>query len=442
MRTFPRLARTAAIALFAAVPLAVAGCSPGTPASTSPSHASGGATSGTIHMTFWGWAPGYPDSVKAFNASQSKIVVSYQQVQPGPKGAYQKMLTAVHAGNAPCLAQVGYETLPSFVAAGAVEDISQYANADEGLFTPASWNSVKIGNAVYGEPVDTGPMGLFYNKSLFTKYHISVPKTWAQYRQAGLALKKDNPSIKLTSPYMDYDYAGFDWQAGAPWFGAKGSSWNVSYGSSAGQKVSSYWQSLVSDGLVSPAPMYDQAWYTGIGNGTIATVVGAVWQAGVIKGGTTAAKGKWAVAPMPQWSAGQDAVGNAGGSSTAVLKGCATPQAAFQFAHFMSTDPASYGNLINKAGLYPAAKALLNAPQLQAPDPYFGGEKIFDVFKAAAPHVVTGWQWGPNMPEATVVLDDQLSKAWSGSEPLATALSNTQTSVIAKMKAEGLSVSG
>ena len=33
--------------------------------------------------------------------------------------------------------------------------------------------------------------------------------------------------------------------------------------------------------------------------------------------------------PMPQWEAGDDKVGNVGGSGTAVLKGCDTPEAAW-----------------------------------------------------------------------------------------------------------------
>ncbi|MES1169192.1 MAG: sugar ABC transporter substrate-binding protein, partial [Leifsonia sp.] len=57
-------------------------------------------------VTFWGWAPGYADAVKAFNASHKDVTVKYQEVQPGSKGGYQKMLNAVTANNAPCLAQV------------------------------------------------------------------------------------------------------------------------------------------------------------------------------------------------------------------------------------------------------------------------------------------------------------------------------------------------
>ncbi len=39
-------------------------------------------------------APGYEDAVNAFNAGHPDIKVTYQTVQPGAKGGYQKMLNA------------------------------------------------------------------------------------------------------------------------------------------------------------------------------------------------------------------------------------------------------------------------------------------------------------------------------------------------------------
>ncbi len=42
--------------------------------------------SGASSMTFWGWAPGYADAVKAYNASHPHTKIVYQAVQPGSKG--------------------------------------------------------------------------------------------------------------------------------------------------------------------------------------------------------------------------------------------------------------------------------------------------------------------------------------------------------------------
>ncbi|MGW7054156.1 ABC transporter substrate-binding protein [Streptomyces sp. NPDC054887] len=390
-------------------------------------------------VTFWGWAPGYEDAVKAFNASHPNIQVTYQTVQPGAKGGYQKMLNAVKADNAPCLAQVGYETMPSFAAQGALKDVAKYAASSKQDYQPAAWNSVSLGSAVYGAPVDTGPMALFYNKKLFDSLGLQPPTTWAEYRDAGKKIHASDPKRFISSPYLDYDYAGLAWQADADWFSVDNDSWKVTMASAENKKVADYWQGLVEDGLISSAPMYDQAWYTGLGNGNIATVVGAVWQAGVIKGGAKQGAGQWAVAPMPQWEKGKNEVGNAGGSATAILKGCENTAAAWEFAHWLSTDEHAFGGLIEKASLYPAASGLLHLPQLKA-DPYFGGQQIYDVFATASQDVDPEWTWGPLMTSTSADLNDGLGKAWTGKGTIAQALRDTQKSTVTEMRKQGLAV--
>lgn len=394
---------------------------------------------GKASITFWGWAPGYEGAVEAFNATHPDIQVTYQTVQPGAKGGYQKMLNAVKAGNAPCLAQLGYETLPSFAAQGALQDVATHASADKGDFQESAWKSVTLGEKVFGAPVDTGPMALFYNKKLFDSLGIEPPATWAEYRTAAEKIHASGPDRYISSPYMDYDYAGLAWQAGGSWFGVKNDAWQVTMASPANKKVADYWQGLAGDGLISNAPMYDQAWYTGLGNGSIATVVGAVWQAGVIKGGAKDGSGQWAVAPMPQWEAGGARAGNAGGSATAVLKGCADTEAAWEFAHWLSTDPQAFGGLVEKAALYPAAKKLLTLPQLKS-DPYFGGQNIYEVFAAASPQVNPDWVWGPLMTKTAADVNDGLGKAWAGNGTIADALRSAQDKTLGEMEKQGLQV--
>ncbi|MFE2559941.1 ABC transporter substrate-binding protein [Streptomyces sp. NPDC059352] len=421
-----------------ALTLALAGCSA---VGGSAGGSDGGSDGGeSAELTFWGWAPGYADAVKAFNRSHPGIKVTYQEVQPGAKGGYQKMLNAVQAKNAPCLAQVGFETLPSFAAQGALQDVSKVARQDTADFLPAALHAVSLGDALYGAPVDTAPMALFYNKKLYDSLGLKPPATWAEYKEQAKRIHASGPGRYISSPYLNYDYAGLAWQAGASWFGVEGDAWKVGVASEANRKVASYWQGLVQDGVISPAPMYDQAWYTGLGNGKIATVVGAVWQAGVIKGGAKDGAGDWAVAPMPQWKAGDTAVGNAGGSATAVLKGCESTKAAWTFAHWLSTDRTTYGELVTKASLFPASYGLKDLPQLKAKDPYFGGQPIYDVFARASRNVSTDWTWGPVMSKTTADLDDALGKAWAGKGTFKDALTTTQAKTVAELRNQGLQV--
>ena len=434
-----RWVRTAAVvAVTAAMATAVTGCG------SSSTGKTGTAASGPVKLDFWGWAPGYAQSVALWNKSHPDIQVSFDTTASGSKGGYTKMLTAVKAGNAPCLAQVGYETLPSFAAAGALQDVTQYASADKGQFAGWTWNQVTIDGHTYGIPVDTAPMALLYRKDLFAKYGITTPPvTWADYAADAAKVHKADPKVYLGDFGNDaYNYAGLAWQADAPWFGTGGDQWQVSLDNAANQKVAGFWQGLESQGLLKNDPSYDPSLYSDMAKGAILSDVNAVWDTPILASSVKATSGDWAVAPMPVWNAADPQYGNDGGSATAVLKGCKDAAQATEFATWMSTDQTSLSNLIKVTGIYPAATSGLDNAALSAPDPFYGGQTIFDVFKAEMPHINTSWQWGPTMTQTSTDLGDGLGTVETGNATLTSVLGSVQTKTVAEMKQQGLSVSG
>ncbi len=433
-----RWMRAAGIA--AATLVALTACSS---SSTSGSSASGGTAAGPVKIQFWGWAPGYAQSVALFNKTHPDIQVSFETTASGSKGGYTKMLTAVKAGNAPCLAQVGYETLPSFAAAGALQDVSADADSAKSQFAAWTWNQVSIGGQVFGIPVDTAPMALLYRKDLFAKYGITTPPaTWADYAADAAKVHAADPSVYLGDFGNDaYQYAGLDWQAGAGWFGTSNNSWQVSIDSAANAKVADYWQGLLGKHLLKPDPSYDASLYKDMSDGKILSDVNAVWDAPIIATSVDkSTSGKWAVAPMPVWDASNPVYGNDGGSATAVLKGCNDAKAATEFAVWMSTNADSVSNLIKVTGIYPAATSGLTNAALSTPDAFYGNQVIYDVFKAETPNISTTWQWGPTMTQTSTDLGTGLGQAGSGSSTLPSVLTSVQNSTVAELKNQGLSV--
>lgn len=402
-----------------------------------------GSSGKPVNITFWGWAPGYDKSVALFNSTHHDVHVTFQKTASGSGGGYAKMLTAVKAGNAPCLGQVGYETLPTFAAAGALQDVSKYADAEKGEFVDWTWNQVSIDGHVYGAPVDTGPEAMFYRTDLFAKYGLEVPTTWAEFEADAKKFHAADPANHLTTTPQDaYDLAGLAWQNGAEWFGTTNNQWQVSTTDAATEKVAAYWQGQLDAHLAKSEPSMDTAWFKDVNDGHVATLIGAVWNAPLIAQNLPKLAGKWAVAPMPQWTAGAKAAGNNGGSATAVLKGCDQPRAADEFATWMSTDPASVTNLIQNTGIYPAAKSGLDLPAANAKSAYYGGRDIYQVFKEAAAQVNTAWQWGPTMNQVESDFTDVLKQAGSGQGTIPQGLSTVRSKTVAAMKSQGLSVAG
>ncbi|MCX4751597.1 extracellular solute-binding protein [Kitasatospora sp. NBC_01287] len=438
MKTRPTTLAVAIAALTAAA--VVTGCS----SSGSTGADAAGAGSGTVKLDFWGWAPGYDQSVALFNKTHPGIQVSFDKTASGSKGGYTKMLTAAKAGNAPCLGQVGYETLPSFAAAGALEDVTKYAAAAKSQFAAWTWNQVTIGGQTYGIPVDTAPMALLYRKDLFAKYGITAPPaTWDEYAADAAKVHAADPSVYLGDFGNDaYNYAGLAWQAGAGWFGTANEQWQVTIDSAANQKVAGYWQGLLDKKLLKTDPSYDPSLYSDMAGGKVLSDVNAVWDAPIIASSVKEGAGQWAVAPMPVWDSANPVYGNDGGSATAVLKGCAHAKEATEFATWMSTDADSVSNLIKVTGIYPAATAGLSNTALTAPDPFYGGQTIYDVFRAESAHINTGWQWGPTMTQTATDLGDGLGQAGTGGTTLPGALTGLQGKTVAGMKQQGLTVSG
>ncbi len=56
---------------------------------------------------------------------------------------------------------------------------------------------------VYGLPMDSGPMALFYNKKVFDKYKIAVPTTWDEYVEAARKLHKADPKVYIANDTGD-----------------------------------------------------------------------------------------------------------------------------------------------------------------------------------------------------------------------------------------------
>lgn len=414
--------------------LAVSGCASG--------EGESGGEGGKVTLDFWGWAPGYEKAVAQFNKTHPDIEVNFQKTASGSKGGYTKMLTAAKAGNAPCLAMVGYETMPSFVAAGALEDVSEFAAPHKREFADWTWNQVTVAGKTYGAPVDTAPMALFYRKDLFAKYGIDkAPATWDEYRAAAEKVHKADPDVSLGTFGTDaYNYAGLAWQAGAKWFDTTTDSWKVSLGSAANTKVADYWQGLLDDKLLKPQPSFDPSLYKNMAAGKVLSDVNAVWNAPILASSVKSTSGKWAVAPMPVWDADRPTYGNDGGSSTAVMKGCEHPEQATEFAMWMSTNKDSLGTLIKDTGIYPAATEGQNHPVLSEPDPFYGGQKIYDVFKKESARIDTSWKWGPTMTQTATDITDGLGRAGKGGITLPDMLAAVQKKTAGEMKRQGITV--
>lgn len=447
-----RITRTVAVAGAGLVmAAAVAACSSSGSSSASPGSSSPAASASSAAaalqqpttLTWWAWAPQDKQLVAAFEKKYPKVKVKL--VNAGTSTTeYTKLQNAIKAGSGvPDIAQVEYYALPQFALGGSLADLGSYGlSSDQSQFSSAVWGSVNINGKLVGLPQDTGPMALFYNKTVFDKYKLPVPTTWAQYVSDAKKLHAANPKEYITNDVGDPGFlTSMIWAAGGHPYSISGTkNVTINFTGAGSQKFMSMWSPLVSGGLVAPIASWGNQWYQGLANGDIASLVTGGWMGVDLKSGVPGGNGQWRVAPLPQYSSsGQAATSENGGSSDVVLAASKHQAAAAAFVQFIST---GQGAQISAAsGDFPASTTILNSPSfLDVKWPYFGGQQINKVLSSAAGNVLPGWSYLPYQVYANSIFPDTVGQAYTGKTSLSAGVTAWQQQSASYGSQQGFSV--
>jgi multiple sugar transport system substrate-binding protein len=421
--------------------LAVAACSGG----------SGGDEQGTagkpVHVSVWAWYPEFKGVVDAFNAAHTDVQVDWTNVGTGPD-QYAKLKTAFTAGTgAPDVAMVEFQEIPTFVILDALVDMGQYgANDDKGLYADWAWSQATDGRKVYAIPVDGGPMAMMYRKDLFEQHQIPVPKTWAEYADAAVKIKAADPSAFIASFGSDGGWInGLMWQAGCRPYGysqAKAKDQvKISLTSPDCKKVIDLYGGLVDKGLMAKDPFFTADATAALDSGKYWTWAAAGWTPGYVAGSLKNTSGKWAVAPMPQWTAGADSQGDWGGSTFAVTKQAKNPKAATTVAReLFGKSKAAWDIGLNKAFLYPLVKSVAADASFTGKGyDFFSGQKVNEIFVPVS-EKLGEFQYTPFQDFVFSDLNDRSAEAMAGTRPWSSVLDATQKNVVAYAQQQGFTV--
>ncbi|MFF7871446.1 ABC transporter substrate-binding protein [Streptomyces qaidamensis] len=430
-----RLVRTAVALALGATTLAACGSESG----------DGDTESGPASLTYWTWTPGMDKVVDLWNKGPGKkdrITVTVKKQASGDT-LVTKILTAHKAGKAPDLVQAEYQALPTLVSNDALADISKNIGDAEGKFADGVWQQTTLGtDAVYAVPQDIGPMMFYYREDLFKQYGLTVPTTWDEFAETARKLKKAAPEKDLTTFSANDSglFAGLAQQAGAKWWTTSGDQWKVSINDAATQKVAKFWGGLVKEGAIDNQPMYTPAWNKALNTGKQIAWVSAVWAPGTLTTAAPDTQGKWAMAPLPQWSAGDNSTGSWGGSSTAVTTDSEHRAAAAKFAAWLNTDSEALNALAKESGIYPAATNAQTSGAFLKPPAYFANQADFYTQAADIAETTAPSAWGPNVNVAYTTFKDAFGAAAKSKSDFGAALDEMQADTVADMKKQGFEV--
>ena len=120
--------------------------------------------------------------VADFNKQDPKVQVEKQTIQNDPFKT--KLAAAMQAGTPPDLFQSwGGGVLKAYVDAGLMQDIGDKLKEGDWSkrFKTAALDVYTFDGKTYGIPWNFGMIGFWYNKDLFSKAGVDIPKTWTDY---------------------------------------------------------------------------------------------------------------------------------------------------------------------------------------------------------------------------------------------------------------------
>ncbi|MEU6715848.1 extracellular solute-binding protein [Nonomuraea sp. NPDC046802] len=436
-----RRRRTLIGAAALAVALTAAACS-----SPGPSSSDTASAGGPVTLEFWTW------SLKGGDPAAKAIVDKYHQQHPnvtvklsevgGTAETASKLLAADQAGDTPDVVQMEYRGLPALVVAGAAKDITADVAGVKAGVDPNVWALTTFNNQVYGVPQDIGPMVLTYREDLFDKYGVKVPATWAEYAEAAERIREKDPDAYIASfstSQLEF-FAAQAAQAGAAWWSTDGNAWKVGIDSEPSLKTADFWQDLVRRDLVKIEPLLTPEWNAQVNNGKILSWAAAAWAPSVIHSVAPDTAGKWASAPLPQWTPGNPAVPFQGGSAYLVPAKSEHAKEAAAFAAWLgASDEGS--KLLLGLDLYPGGNAGRQATLTHEPPKLMPQQKDFyrltdQVIKNTTIPVT----WGPNVNVAQSAFEDALNSAALNKTSFREVYQATQRAVVADLQKSGYTV--
>ncbi|GAA3640281.1 sugar ABC transporter substrate-binding protein [Microbacterium awajiense] len=400
-------------------------------------------------VTLWAWYPNSETVVDNFNENNDDVQVCWTNAGAGGE-EYDKLQTAISAGSgAPDVVMVEADRIAPFQAQGGLIDLTDLGYEDvKDNFSEGAWKDVSVGDAVYGAPIDGGPMGMIYRTDIFDQYGLTPPTTWDELEATAQELKDaGGPVFASFAANQPATLTAYFYGNGAQPFTYDPSNEGeigINLNSPEIKEVLDYWDGLVDQGLVGTEDQFTPEYIAGVINGDYATYLSAAWAPGYLQGagvGEGADAGVWAVASMPQWDPNSPIAINWGGSAFAVTSQASNPELAAKVAFGVYADQASLDEGWQNQIIFPLNNTVLDSEEfLNYEVPFFDGQQANkDVYVPAA-NAYEGMTYTPLGQYYYSALTDQIAAIIEGSATGSEAADALQEDVVAYAEEQGFTV--
>ncbi|RZU66639.1 carbohydrate ABC transporter substrate-binding protein (CUT1 family) [Microterricola gilva] len=344
-------------------------------------------------ITVWTWnAPGegLRAAIPAFQELHPDVEIDVQDV--GNPAIWEKITTGMAAGGSGLadVLNIGIDYMGNYAEKfpDQLVDLRDFG-ADElaAEFPAGAWKSGSGADGqVYGIPYEVNAAGFFFRKDLFEAAGLEYAgiETWDDLLDAGVVLKE-----KTGASLFSMDKAGTVGDSaglfellinlqGAFYFNADG---EITMNGEEGVRALEIIKKANDLGLVEDVPgTWDNLLITLRGERDVATSSSGGWLSGVIESEAPDMAGKWGVSPPKAVTSGGLTGAVNGGTYLSVPSSSPNQATAWAFINFALGTLEGQQLVYDGGGMFPGFAPMLESPGFVAPNEYFGGTEVNQIF--------------------------------------------------------------
>lgn len=394
-------------------------CATGGAAGPAPALDPDATVSGEI--TVWSWdtaAAGLKRLAESYEKGHEGTTVTVVDV--GYDNAYDKLSVGLQAGSGlPDLVTIETDRAPGYIAEfpNGFTSLEPILSEHEADFDPSKWSA---GSNADGDlmtaPWDSGTVALFYRSDYLAESGVDPDslETWDDLVAAGEQIKDATGHTLLSIDVASGStFTMLLQQAGQGLFDENG---DIAVASPDAVEALTLLKSMNDKGLLKNVKGWDGR-VTTTKDGDSAVHPEAVWWIGTLTAEMPELSGKFGVVELPALGDSDARTSNNGGSNLAIPAQAKNPDLAASFLAYSLADADNQVSLMKNEGLFPSYLPALEDSHFQQEDPYFSGQKVYELFAEQTAEIPSIVYTSDNAKALDIVANAVVASVINGADP-------------------------
>ncbi len=334
----------------------------------------------TTTITVWdyyGEATPIKPLLEGFQKENPDITIKYEALDWDT--TLEKLNVVLTGGNPPDVTTVDMTWLPKFAALSAFSDLKPLSGgklngvAWDQAYSAGALEAITFKDQIVAALYDFDVYSLYYRADLFEKKGLEPPKTWDELMNVASKLVENNQ--------YKYEFDA-DTFHGSQWIYENGATLldkdnkKAVFNSPEAVAAIEFYYSLLKKGVAINWTDDEGERIQGVKDGRIGMFSDGPYYMGILKSAAPEMAKQWKVTLHPFKAQPGSYLG---GTGLVIPASSKNKEAAWKFIEYAMRVENQIG-VYKNAGAAPALTAALESPEVNAADPYFGGQKAFGVF--------------------------------------------------------------